>query len=142
MKFLLFTLIVATALAGNAQIRNPQIRVCALSGGYFGAIDVDDDQLPVCNIGGGVIGTQVLIDLKWYGRPDINAVAIFKFAKQPNPDACIENGGRFRFLTDDHGNQNDVGLCQFKDGSIIQTETLTRGSADPQNAALVRAFGI
>jgi putative hemolysin len=94
---------------------------------------------PLCRFGKAAIGAAAFAEYKWNGTQS-DAVTVYMNQNQSSDpgSVCSENGGSDVSATDSNG--RTWALCAFSDGSVIETNTLARGTASAANSALNRAL--
>ena len=122
-------------LAQPSPFSNPLIRTCNVTGGVFHVIKLDEDQVGFCQYGKSMIDALTVMDSAT--ARDESAAKLAALGAETD---CESAAGEAVATEDLDGAK--FNLCVFEDGSIIETETLARGSADADNAALVQALNV
>jgi putative hemolysin len=133
-------LLFATFLSISAfAIPNPASVNCKQKGGRLEIIDGKDGQYGLCAFGKGKIEEWTLLRAN-NGKAQ-EAVMKLKYARVMAKDATIKcsklNG---TVIVDKTSDGSDISVCRFKDGSVIEANTLFLGSAVNSNKALMKAL--
>jgi hypothetical protein len=134
-------LVLFTSVAPAVQASEPPYaRVCRTAGGQPWTVDFSGgNDLMLCRFGVAAIGAADFAELKWNGRETRSVREFLASTPARSADAaCANHGGDTQTATDSDG----VGwqLCDFSDGSVVEVETLARGSSAASNASLVHAL--
>lgn len=119
--------------------RNPQIRVCNISGGNFWSINITQprvDTIGFCRYGAATMGSISMIEQRFYSQ-QTQAVAAFLDSNDGVSSCAVAGGARING-TDSFGTVWD--LCLFEDGSFVSEETLRNGYSSTLNADLRTAL--
>jgi putative hemolysin len=125
------------SLQSSAQnsFSNPLIRTCVITGGVFYVTQVEEDQIGFCKYGNSLIDAMSVMD---------SATARFesaaKLAALGAGTDCASAAGELLVAKD--VDNVEATLCLFEDGSMIEKNTLARGSAHAENAGLVQALNV
>lgn len=128
----LFTLILCTAAASYA-VRNPQIRACYAAGGEFMVVNAPEDQLGICKLGLSMVGSIDILNKD--ARIEI-PLSLHNYKK--GVQLCLAQN-RTTLSTFDG---EEISVCQYYDGSVIDLETLSSGKNNNRNDLLNSALGL
>lgn len=112
-------------------MKNPLIRVCHQFEGRFWVLPNGQDDFPLCVFDNRAAISALDFVNNQQGLELSNALTAFL----KSSGDCITQGGRkeTRFDSDN----NTWNLCVFKDGSFIESQTLSKGKNHPDNYHLV-----
>lgn len=132
---LIFVFVVLFNLgASHAFGNNPLIRSCRPEG-FFWTLTSQGGDLPLCLVNGSGIGAQDILNFK---ENLFKSQSIRLFLNLPLPNdavgVCVTQAGQVWSGVDSEGKTWKV--CQLSDSSLIEIETLGRGSADIANKPL------
>jgi putative hemolysin len=127
--FLVISILSSISTAQN----NPQIRICRQLGGEFVAANTDTDQIGLCRFGQAYIGSIDLV----------------RFVDKSSPDS-IETYTNNIQSCEPYAQTKQVqilqgpclNVCVFSDGSIIESQTLSNGRQNFNNAKLNKALNL
>ena len=127
----LLGLSLSTNFALAAQ-KNPQMRTCRILKGQFFVAESATDQFGFCKFGSAIIGT---IDLVRHQQLRETVLSIQTY--ENNINSCAPFGLTKKLITPDG---DEVSVCAFGDGSLIESETLRLGIHAVENAFLNKAL--
>jgi len=134
--------LLVSALGASSQAKNPAMQLCVRNEAFFIALreaNADDedqvDERAACLVGEGLIGA---FDLFTYKTGQSHPEAVINFFKYSNPvsepqEACPSTWSGVEV----QGERNWT-FCVYSDGSMIERNTLLKGSQAPQNARLLQ----
>lgn len=114
--------------------RNPQIRACYDVGGRFEVVNSSNDQIGLCILDQSLVGA---IDILNRNNVIEFPLSLYKYKKgvQVCPRQNITNLKSFDGL-------EEITVCMYSDGSILDIETLASGKNSERNAKLNEVLGI
>lgn len=141
LKIAFFALVFLGLSNASAQ-RNPQIRHCLILNGEFFVADTDSDQFGFCQFGEAIIGTIDLLRYLDDGSEDgtdnrLDVLSIQAFAN--NVKNCEPYGNQIEVKKPQ---AEKLMMCQFTDGSMIESKTLLLGRYSNSNWKLAEALGL
>lgn len=126
---------------------NPATLNCTEKGGVSQVVRTPDGEVGMCQLGEGSIDEWTLYDKQMRVGEDRRALAAFLNRDRVQPAVltrgnpadlyCEQVGGKAVTLESANGESS---LCQFQDGSSIDSWTLFRGPKDEMNQKLVAAL--
>ncbi len=128
----LIAIVLFTAAVSNA-IRNPQIRACHSAGGEFFVVQSSNDQIGLCKLDLSIVGA---IDLMNKDASIEVPLSLHNYKKG------VQVCGTQNITTLKTFNNEELSVCMFYDGSIIDIETLASGKNNARNQALNSALGL
>ena len=130
--FPLFAFLLSSLMAGSsfAANNNPLMRTCRLEQGLFWIVYSEGQELPLCFFGSAAIGAEALFGFKT-GTGNYLSVRVYK----ENSGATCEQLGATTVSGQD-SKKVSYEVCQFRDGSLIEKQTLLRGRGAAANSGL------
>jgi putative hemolysin len=139
MKAMIATLLIISS--GLALARpNPATVNCKNKGGESLEVISRDGSYSLCTFGKGQIEEWTLYS-HGKGNKKQTAITLFFISKvlaRTAEGKCTSLGGKV--ITDKLRSGSDIKLCQFKDKSLIELNTLFKGSTSTSNKELVKAL--
>lgn len=137
MRVLLSLIVLLVSGSSFAVNTNPLMRTCVRLGGQFWAPQKEDksDDLPLCFFGAAGIGASALLSFKT-GQGPYQSIRVYKTA---SGRACEQAGAVTVRGQDTNGQIFEV--CEFRDGSLVEKNTLLRGRGASANAGLDQVLG-
>ena len=129
-KLMLIISLLFTSLSSYG-IRNPQIRACAVAQGVFLAVYAPEDQIGLCRLGLSLVGS---IDLLNKDAQIEIPLSLHNYKK--GVQVCTNRN--LATLITFEGEQ--INVCYYSDGSVIDIETLSSGKSNERNNKLNRAL--
>lgn len=127
-------------LSFNAFAETPYARTCRIAGGQQWAVDMISKQDTVlCVFGDAAVGAAEFANYKWDNSLSLSLVTFLQQKSQLGLQGVCETFGAYQMNAKDSDGRT-WSLCQFKDGTIVEAQTLARGVNDPANASLVKAL--
>ncbi|MFS4459978.1 hypothetical protein [Bdellovibrio sp. HCB2-146] len=113
------------------------MRTCVRLGGQFWAPQKEDktDDLPLCFFGAAGIGAHALLSFRT-GQGPYQAIRVYKTTS----GKTCEHAGAVTVRGQDTNGQT-FEVCEFRDGSLIERNTLLRGLGSGANAGLDQVLG-
>ncbi len=128
----LFFVIVFTSAASFAT-KNPQIRACNVVGGQFMVVNTLDDQIGLCKLGLTLVGS---IDILNKDASIEAPLSLYNYKK--GVQVCSSQN--MTKLTTFDG--EEISVCKYYDGSVIDIETLASGKNSGRNTQLNYVLGL
>ncbi len=122
----LTSLIIFTATASSA-IRNPQIRACYAAQGQFLVVNASEDQIGLCKLGPSLVGA---IDLLNKDAQIEIPLSLHNYKK--GVQTCTTRN----LMTFTTFEGEEIMVCYYSDGSVIDLETLSSGKNSERNTQL------
>lgn len=113
--------------------KNPQIRACYAAGGEFLVVNSVDDQIGLCRFGPSLVGSIDILNKD--ARIEV-PLSLHNYKK--GVQLCM--GQNRTKLTTFEG--EEISVCQYYDGSIIDIETLASGKVSDRNPELNSVLGL
>lgn len=125
-----------------AAAETPYARTCRISGGEAWVVNyASGNDVMLCRFGSAAIGAAEFAELKWNDTQKASVRAFLSATPTEGGDeTCRLNHASYAETKDSE--QVQWALCTFGDGSVIEVNTLARGSADRHNAGLAAALGL
>lgn len=128
----LFAMILFTTAATYA-VKNPQIRACYAAGGEFMVVNSSEDEIGLCKFGPSLVGAIDILNKD--ARIEI-PLSLHNYKK--GIQLCgSQNMTKFTTFEGE-----EISVCQYYDGSVIDLETLASGKNSVQNTELNSALGL
>ncbi|HWU43605.1 MAG TPA: hypothetical protein VN132_09215 [Bdellovibrio sp.] len=125
--------------AGNS---NPLIRFCHGAGGDFWAPENEtgDNDYPLCLFGQAAIGADALLKFKTKNESSqsIDAYKSGAYSRSSVDEVCADAGSDSVQGTDSNG--QTFTICNFRDGSLIEANTLIDGPGSSETRKLDQAL--
>ena len=128
----LFSIVLLTATISLAT-QNPQIRACRIAGGEFMVVNSAKDQLGLCKFGLSLVGSIDILNKD--ARIEV-PLSLFNYKKGMQVCAS-QNMAKVATFEGE-----EISVCQYYDGSIIDIETLASGKDSNRNALLNNVLGL
>lgn len=128
---LLATILITTTT--TYATRNPQIRACFAAGGQFLVVNSVDDQIGLCKFGHSLVGSIDILNKD--ARIEI-PLSLHNYKK--GVQVCGSQN-RTTLMTFEG---EEISVCQYYDGSVIDIETLASGKNSGRNPELNSVLGL
>lgn len=131
-KLTLFSIVLFSALSSFAA-KNPQIRACVMVGGVFIVVNAPGDQIGLCKLGPSLVGSIDILNKD--ARIEV-PLSLYNYKK--GVQLCSPQN--MAVMTTFDG--EEISVCQYYDGSIIDIETLANGKYSNRNTQLNKVLGL
>ena len=122
---LLATILLTTT--ATYAVRNPQIRACFAAGGEFLVVNAYEDQIGLCKFGLTLVGSIDILNKD--ARIEV-PLSLHNYKK--GVQVCgSQNQTTFTTFEGE-----EISVCQYYDGSVIDIETLASGKNSGRNPEL------
>lgn len=113
--------------------KNPQMRACYAVGGEFIVVNAPEDQIGLCKLGLSLVGAIDILN------KDAQIEVPFSLSSYKRGfQACASRNLRI-FKTFEG---EEIQVCHYSDGSVIDIETLASGKDSERNIELNRVLGL
>ncbi len=131
MRVLLLTLVIGlSAGAANAANNNPSMRACRIDQGIFWILNgAQNQEYVMCFFDNAAVGAEEFFEFK-----SNQGVSLALQAYRNGASSCENAGATLVAGSSYHG--QTVGICQFRDGSMIDAHTLSVGPGSAETAKL------
>lgn len=131
-KIALSALVFFTAASALAY-KNPQIHACNIARGEFMVVNAPYDQIGLCKLGLSLVGS---IDLLNKDAHIEIPLSLYNY-KKGIVSCTLRNIATFTTF-----DGQEINVCYYSDGSVIDLETLITGKNNSRNTDLNRALGL
>jgi hypothetical protein len=140
MKSAFFAFAFMMVLGFAASAETAYARECRIAGGRQWSVSIQTEfDTTLCLFAGAAIGAEEFAQYKWGNGLALSLKAFLRQNTERDPKGmCDVAGAAYWTAADTDGGQWE--LCKFPDGSVVELNTLARGTNNPQNALLVRAL--
>lgn len=133
MKILALISILFLTNSLSLAAKNPQIRACYAAGGEFLVVNSIDDQIGLCRFGLSLVGSIDILNKD--ARIEV-PLSLHNYKK--GVQLCMSQN-RTKLTTFEG---EEISVCQYYDGSIIDIETLASGKLSDRNPKLNSVLGL
>lgn len=133
MKILALISILFLTNSLSLAAKNPQIRACYAAGGEFLVVNSVDDQIGLCRFGLSLVGSIDILNKD--ARIEV-PLSLHNYKK--GVQLCMSQN-RTKLTTFEG---EEISVCQYYDGSIIDIETLASGKLSDRNPKLNSVLGL
>lgn len=133
MKRLARILIVLSSATTAIATTNPQIRACKFFGGEFIAANTAEEQIGLCKFDASLVGSIDILNKD--ARIEV-PLSLYNYKK--GIQACTSQNTVT--LTTFEG--EEISICHYYDGSVIDIETLSTGKNSYRNKKLNAVLGL